>query len=156
MNMKAIVAVLFFAAIGIVPAGGSDPLGSLRFLVGRWNCTYNAGKVHGLYAATFSYDMGGNWLRESDSWTGGGGDLGMFTYEPKRHGWTAVVLENDRTTTVFRASGSNPNHIVYRGAYPDTSMTDVFDRTSPTRYTLQFSQTTGGKTMKSTDTCVKT
>jgi hypothetical protein len=154
--MKLIVTVLFLAAFGIAPAAASDPLSSLRFLVGRWNCTYSAGKVHVAYAATFSYDMGGNWLRESDSSTGGGAGLGMFTYEPKRHGWTAVVLENDRSTTVFRAPGSNPNHIVYHSVYPDASMTDVFDRASPTRYTLQFSQITGGKTMKSTDTCVKT
>ena len=153
--MKLIVAVFLFAAILVAPAPAGDPLSSLRFLVGTWSCTYNAGKTPFVYKATFSYDMSGNWLRESDSWAGGGGDLGMFTYEPKRHGWTAVILEPERTTTVFRATGDNPNHVVYRSAYPDASMTEIFDRASPTRYTLHFTQIANGKTTKSADTCVK-
>jgi opacity protein-like surface antigen len=154
--MRLIVATVAFAVIAATPAAASDPLSSLRFMVGTWNCTYNAGKTHVTYRATFAYDLGNNWMRESDSWTGGGGDLGMFTYEPQRHNWTAVVMENERTTTIFRAKGSNASYILYRSVYPDSSMTDLFERTSPTRYTLHFTQNAGGKTMKSNDVCVKT
>lgn len=155
MTVKLLAIVLFFAMLSVAQAPASDPLASLRFLVGTWNCTYRASTVHVTYKATFSYDMNGNWMRERDSWTGGGGDEGMFTYEPKRHGWTAVILEQDRTATVFRAAGSNPDRVVYRSIYPDASMTDIFDRTSPARYTLHFTQTAGRKAIKSTDTCVK-
>ena len=56
----------------------------------------------------------------------------LFTYEPKRHSWTEVIVEPERTATVFRGAGSNPNHVVYRSIYPDASMTDIFDRKSPT------------------------
>jgi opacity protein-like surface antigen len=150
-----LIAALALTVSATVPASAADPLSSLRFLVGAWNCTYLAGKVHMNYKAMFAYDLGGNWMRESDNWTGGGGDLGMFTYEAKHHAWTAVIMENERTTTLFRASGSNPNHIVYRSVYPTAGMTDVFERTSPTRYTIRFTQSGGGKTLKSTDTCIK-
>ncbi len=152
--MKVTVTALLLAAFVAAPARASDPLASLHFLVGTWNCTYNAGKVHANYKAIFSYDMSGNWLKESDSWAGGGGDLGMFTYE--KGGWTAVVLERERTTAVFHASGSDSNHVVYRSIYPHAGMTDIFDRVSATRFTLHFKQTAGGKTTSSNDTCVKT
>lgn len=142
--------------LGVMPAAASDPLGSLRYLVGTWNCTYRAGKVQAKYTATFAYDMSGNWMRERDSWAGGGGDQAMFTYEPKRRNWTAVVTERERTTTIFRAGGANLSHLVYRSVYPDASMTDIFDRASSTQYTLHFTQTTGGRTVRSNDTCVKT
>ena len=153
--MRTLVASLALSAAAFASASASDPLNSLRFLEGSWNCTYQAGKVAVNYRATFAYDMGGNWMRESDSWTGGGSDLGMFTYEPKRHAWMAVVMENERDTTLFRATGANPNHIVYRSIYPNAGMTDIFERTSPTRYTLHFTQTSGGRTRSSTDICVK-
>jgi hypothetical protein len=154
--MRLLAAFVILAGLSIAPAAASDPLGSLRFLVGTWNCTFQSGKTHVSYKATYSNEMGGNWLRETDSWTGGGSDLGMITYEPKRHGWTAVILLSDRTTTLFRAAGSNPNHVSYRSVYPDASMTELFDRTSPTRYTLHYMQSAGGKTTKSTDVCVRT
>jgi hypothetical protein len=153
--MKLIVASLVLIALNSASAGASDPLSSLRFLVGTWKCTYQAGKTHVYYKAIYSYDLGSNWLRESDAWAGGGSDLGMITYEPKRHGWTAVVMEPERTTTIFHASGSDPNRIPYRSVYPDATMSDVFERTSPTRYTLHFTQSAGGRTMRSTDVCIK-
>jgi hypothetical protein len=154
--MKVLASLLLFIASNSAPAGASDPLSSLHFLVGNWKCTYQAGKTPVYYKATYSSDLGGNWLRESDSWTGGGSDLGMITYEPKTHGWTAVVMEKDRTATIFHASGSDPNRVVYRSFYPDKTMTDIFERTSSTRYTLHFTQSAGGRTMKSTDVCVRT
>jgi hypothetical protein len=153
--MRLLTSVLFSIAIGTTSASAADPMSALHFLVGTWHCSYNSGKTHGAYTATFDYDLGGNWMRERDSWTGGGGDQGMFTYEPKRRGWTAIVIEEDRTTVVFHGAGNNANSIVYRSVYPDASMTDVFERKSATSYALHFTQSAGGKTTKSTDTCVK-
>ncbi len=65
------------------------------------------------------------------------------------------MLENERTTTVFRADGSDSRHIRYRSVYPDSSMADAFDRVSPTHYTLHFTQTANGKTIASADSCTK-
>jgi len=154
MIMRIPATALLLALIASLPAGAADPLASLRFLVGTWQCTYEMGKTHATYKAAFAYDMNDNWVRESDSFSGGG-DQGMFTYEPKR-GWTAVVLGQDRTTTIFRASGSNPNRIIYHSVYGYPGATEVFDRVSPARFTVHFTQTEGGKTTSSTDTCVKT
>jgi hypothetical protein len=151
--MRITITTLLLAALAAAPGRASDPLSSLRFLVGTWNCTYEAGKARINYKATFSYDLNGNWMRESDSWEGGGGDLAMFTYE--KNGWTSVVMEHERTSALFRASGKNPNHVVYRSVYPQTGLTDVFDRVSPTRFTVHFKQTSRGKTMSSIDVCDK-
>jgi hypothetical protein len=153
--VKVLAGLAFAATVGIVPASAADSLSALRFLAGTWNCTYHAGKNAATYKATFAYDMSNNWMRERDEWAGGGSDLALFTYDPKRQVWTAVVIEPDRTITLFRATGSDANHIVYRSVHPDSTMTDVFDRTSPTVYTLHFTQAAAGKTTKSTDTCVK-
>jgi hypothetical protein len=153
--MRIVAVVLSFGLLAMPAARAAEPLSGLRFLAGTWNCSYDTGKTRITYRATFAYEMGDNWLRESDSWPGGGGDLGMFTYERNR-GWTAVVLESDRHTVIMRATGSDPNHIVYRSDYPDASMTDVFDRISATRFTLHFTQIGNGKAMKSHDICVKT
>lgn len=154
--MKRILAVLLLIGSNAAPAGASDPLSSLRFLVGTWKCTYQAGKTHVYYKAAYSYDLGGNWLRENDSWNGGGSDLGMITYSPKAHGWTSVVIEPERGAYLFSAVGVNPNRIVYQSVYPSKGSTDVFERKSPTRYMLHFTQHAGGRTMTSADTCVKT
>ncbi len=153
--MRPFALFLAVVALCIPTASVADPLASLRSLTGTWNCTYHGAKAQVTYKATFSYDMNDNWMRERDSWAGGGGDEGMFTYEPKRHSWTAVIVEPERTATVFRGAGSNPDHVVYRSIYPDASMTDIFDRKSPTGYTLHFTQNTGGNTVKSIDICVK-
>ena len=153
--MKSSIAAVVLVALTLAPARAADPLSSMRFLVGNWMCTYDTGKTKVTYKATFAYELGANWLRESDSWTGGGGDFGYFTYEPKRRSWTAVVFENERTTTIFRADGANPNRIEYRSVYPDATMSELFERTSPVRYVLHFTQHAGGKTIHSTDVCVK-
>jgi hypothetical protein len=154
--MKVVVACMLLVATGAAPAVAKDPLSSLHFLVGTWKCTYQTGRTHVYYKATYVYDLGGNWLRENDSWNGGGSDLGMITYEPKARAWTEVVTEPERSTTLFRGSGADPNHIVYRSVYPVSGMTDVFERQSQTRYVLHFTQRTGGRTLTSTDVCVKT
>lgn len=153
--MKVSTAFLLSIALSGVPARASDPLSSLRFLVGTWKCTYQAGKTHVYYKAVYSYDLGGNWLRENDSWNGGGTDLGMITYSPKAHGWTEVVMEPERGGYVFHGTGDNPAHIVYRSVYPAADSTDVFERKSQTRYTLHFTQRAGGRTMQSADVCDK-
>lgn len=153
--MKVIACSALLLALNAAPAVAKDPLSSLRFLVGSWNCTYQAGKTRVYYKATYSYDLRDNWVRESDTWTGGGTDLGMITYSPKERGWTSVAMEPERNAFVFHGAGDNPNYIVYRSVYPTTELTDIFDRTSPTRYLLHFTQRSGGRTMKSTDVCVK-
>jgi hypothetical protein len=152
--MKSLSIFLVFASLICIPASAADN-SSLHFLVGTWHCTYDAGKTRSTYRATFAYEMNGGWIREVDSWSGGGGDQGMIAYNPE-HGWTAVVLGPGATTTVFRASGTNSNRIAYRSVYPDASMTDVFERSSPTSYTLRFTQSKNGKTASSHDTCTKT
>ena len=82
--------------------------------------------------------MKDNWISERDVVKGGGADQGMLTYDPKR-GWTAVVIEPERTATIFHATGKNAGHIVYHSVYPDASMWEALRPcSSSTRYTLHF------------------
>jgi hypothetical protein len=153
--MRLVIAVaLVLGTLGATASSRTDPMTSLRFLVGNWTCTYHQGPAPVTYKATFEYALAGNWLRERDVWTGGGGDEALFTYQPKQHAWIVVVVEPDRSATLFKGTGP-PAHVVYRGIYPDTSMSEHIDHTSPTQYTIHFSQTAKGKTITSNDVCTR-
>lgn len=154
--MRLLTASLASILLAPSPVAAADSLSSLRYLVGTWNCDYRAGNARVSYRATYTYDLGNNWLRENDSWAHGGSDLGMITYAPKSRQWIAVVVDDQRTTVVFHAAGTDPNHLVYHSAYPNGALTNVFDRNSATRYTLHFSGKIGGRSLKSTDVCTKT
>jgi hypothetical protein len=155
MKRHALALSLLLSTLGATAPSRSDPLASLRFLVGNWTCAYHQGSARVTYKATFGYDLAGNWLRERDEWSGGGSDEALFTYDPKQRAWIAVVVENERTTTIFQGIGTDPAHVVYRSVYPKAGMTEIFDRTSPTHYTVAFTGTIDGRVMKSTDLCVR-
>lgn len=144
-----LASLVLAAALPPTPA----PLAGLHYLVGTWNCTYRAGAVRFAYDATYAYDREGPALRELASWPGGG-DEELLAYDARRGGWTAVVLDQG-TATILRATGSSPNHIAYRSAYPDASIAEAFDRISVTEYTLRATVRSGGKTTTSVDTCLR-
>jgi len=141
--------------LGVLGAAPADRMTSLQYLVGTWTCTYASGAMHQTYTATYAYDMGGNWLSERDSGSGGFSDLGMFTNDPRGHEWTFVVLDSGRNTTIFKAKDTGGDRPVWHSVFPDSSMTETFDKVSPTKYTTNFVQTAKGKTVRSSDTCVK-
>ena len=148
-------AIAFITLLCAAPGRAADPLASLSYLVGTWNCTYNGGGRHVAYTASYAYVMNNNWLRERDAWTGGGSDVGLTTYEPNDKTWTEIVAENQRSTTLFRAKGNRGAHRTYRSVYPTALMTLVFDRVSDAKYTLHFNGTYEGKAMSSYDVCTK-
>jgi hypothetical protein len=153
---RTVFAAALLAAMAAAPAPAADPMTSLSYLVGSWNCTYNAGTQHVKYSAEYAYVMGNNWMRERDTWSGNGGsDVGLTTYEPAANAWTEIVAVSERSTTVFRAKGSDAGHRVYQSAYPNALLNLTFDRVSDTEYTLHFHGTYGGKAMTSYDTCTK-
>ena len=151
VRIFAMLASIVLAAA--LPASAAPPVAGLHYLVGTWNCTYRAGAVRFVYAATWAYDRDGHTLRESASWTGGG-DEELVAYDAKR-GWTAVVFDDQGTTTIMRATGSAPSHIAYRSVYPDASIAVTQDRTSATEYLLHATVRSGGKTITSVDTCLR-
>src|ERR1700683_167632 len=106
--------VLMFASL--LPAATSPakttPLAGMHYLVGTWNCTYRAGAVRLAYKATYVYDRDGNALRQIASWAGGG-DEELVAYDAQHGRWTAVVVDDQGTATIMRATGSDPNHIAY-------------------------------------------
>jgi hypothetical protein len=145
-----LVALVLAAAPPAKPA----PLAGLHFLVGTWNCTYRAGAVRLIYDATYAYDRDGHVLRQVDSWTGGGAEE-LVAYDAQHSAWSAVVFDDQGTTTTMRATGSDPDHIAYHSVYPDASIATTFDRVSATEYTLHATVRLGGKTITSVDTCLR-
>jgi hypothetical protein len=148
-----IVVMLAFLVLAAALPATAAPLAGLHYLVGTWNCTYRAGAVRMAYDATYAYGRNSHTLRQIDSWAGGGGEE-LLAYDAHR-GWTAVVLDEQGTATILRATGSDPNHIAYRSVYPDASIAETFDRISATEYTLHATVRSGGKTITSVDTCLR-
>ncbi|HLY01125.1 MAG TPA: hypothetical protein VKR56_01365 [Candidatus Cybelea sp.] len=146
-----IIASLVLAAALTATAA---PLAGLHYLVGTWHCTYRAGAVRLAYDATYVYDRDGHALRQIDSWAGGGGEE-LLAYDAKRRGWTEVILDDQGTATILRATGGDPNRIVYRSVYPDASIAETFGRVSATEYTLHATVRSGGVTITSVDTCLR-
>jgi hypothetical protein len=130
------------------------PLAGLHYLVGTWNCTYRAGAVRIAYANTYAYDRDGHILRQTASWAAGG-DEEYVAFDAQHGRWTAVVLDDQGTATIMRATGSDPNHIAYRSIYPDAGIAVTFDRITATKYTLHGTVHMGGKTITSVDTCLR-
>ncbi|HEY3676851.1 MAG TPA: hypothetical protein VGK84_12770 [Candidatus Tumulicola sp.] len=145
---------VMFAALTLVAAAPASPLASLQYLVGTWNCTYDAGAIHMSYSSIYSFDRDGNTLRQVTSW-GSGGDEELIGYDAQHQSWTAIVLDDHGAATVMRGAGSDPNHIAYRSVYPDASIAPTFDRVSDTKYTTHATFQMSGKTINSVDTCVR-
>jgi hypothetical protein len=154
-NPFGIIVMLASVVLAAALPATAAPLAELHYLVGTWNCTYRAGAVRMAYTNTYAYDRDGHTLRQIASWAGGGGDEELLAYDAQHHRWTAVVLDDQGTTTIMHATGSDPNHIAYRSVYPDASIAVTFDRISTTEYTLHATVRAGGKTITSADTCTR-
>ncbi len=59
------------AAVLAAPSGASaaptaqEAMGSLRFLVGTWNCAHTVGDFSGTYTETFANALDGRWLEQT-------------------------------------------------------------------------------------------
>jgi hypothetical protein len=149
-----VLAIVLFGTSIVAPAGAaSDPMAELSYLVGTWTCSFDSGKQHATYTAHFSYGTGNSWMREIDSWPGGGGDEALITSDPKSKLWTTSVVEAG-TTTLFVGKG-DPAHVVYHTVYPDANATERLDRVSAKEFTVHFAGMLDGQQMSSSDVCKK-
>lgn len=98
--------------------------------------------------------MNGNWVHEYDEWKSGASDESFFTYDPNSRLWTAVAMENHRTTTVFRGQGDGLQ-IVFHSVFPRQGDTEVFHRASATTYEVQFRGTVEGQPIVKRAVCTK-
>ena len=55
----------------------------------------------------------------------------------------------------IRRRPGDPNHIAYRSVYSDASLAETLDPISATEYTLHATVRSGGKTITSVDTCLR-
>ena len=136
------------------PMRTADPLKLMSFMTGTWTCSSTINGQTQTYTAHWEYALGNKWLRQVDTWSGGG-DMGMVTYVPRSREWRWVVTEGDGDVTLFRAPDTGLAHITYRSVYPDATMSETYDRVSQSKYTTHFVQTENGKTTRAIDVCTK-
>lgn len=134
-------------------AKAADPMSRLDSLVGKWTCTYHVGSQQSSFSAAFAFTQDGNWLRETDSWPGGG-DEGLITYVPTTRTWTTLVADSGRGATVFKAKETGSSTLVYHSIYPDSTLTVTYSYLSTTRYDVH-AVITGPHPSTSTDVCAK-
>ena len=150
-----VVLTLLLAVTMGASTKNTDLMQLSQAMQGTWKCSYTTGKQTATYQAVFGPAADQSWLHERDTWAGGGGDEAFLTYDPGARQWTWVVLEGGQGATVFVAKGGDSRHLVFHSAYPNATMTNVFDRVSPTKYTLRFTQMARGKTSGNFDVCAK-
>lgn len=153
-----IIRVAIFAAVlalavssNAVAAGYAD---WIPYLVGTWTCSFHGDGMSTSYEATNASALGGNFLRETDRWRGGGGDEVLVTYEPAKKKWVSTAFEADRSVTVFEGTARGRD-IGYEMVYPTSGSHLTMHRSSPTQYTIHFSGTLNGKPLTSSDVCTK-
>ena len=144
--------LLALCCTGAAPAGA---FGDLHFLIGKWSCSFAMGTQRGVYTATYAVALDGAGLLQTDTWTGGGGDAGMYSYDASTHRFNETVVVSSGQTTVFLGTPEGSKQIAYRSVYPDASAREIFQRISDSQYTLDYHQTQHGKTLSSKDICRK-
>ena len=150
MLMKSLVlAGAFFAAFA-QRAVAADDLTALRYLVGDWQCTYHTGAQAQTFDASFAFAQNGNWLRETDTWKGGG-DQGFITLDTGRHQWTEVVVDSGRGSTILRGADTGAMKLDLRSVFPDSRLHTVISKVDATHFTVAATQAG----VSSNDVCVK-
>ncbi len=138
--------------LGATPIRAADPLRLMSYLVGTWNCTSNAGSGQTTYTATYSYAIGGKWLRTVNTSKGySSEDLMSYTNRV----WRVIDVEPTGSASVLEAPDTGLAHIAFRTKYPKPGLGVTFDRASFTRYALTFSGVMNGKPANWKDTCTK-
>ncbi len=138
--------------LGATPVRTANPIHMLGYLVGRWNCTSNAGGQSTTYTATYSYALGGTWLRAVNSSKEGNSE-DLLSYQPGT--WRVIDLDATGAAMIMDGHDTGLAHIVMQEKYPQTGLQITFDRQSLRKYTLTFGGTMNGKPAKWQDVCNK-
>jgi len=149
------LALIAFATLGIRQSAAADRLQALSYLVGSWHCTYRVGATVQSYGAVFAFTQGGNWLHETDTWSGGG-DEGYYTFDPTHHLWTVDVLDSGRGTTVLHGPDLGASKLDLRSVLPNGGLHTVTVKVDATHFTVAATQTTASGSTTSNDRCTKT
>lgn len=138
--------------LGATPVRTANPIHMLNYLVGRWNCTSNAGGQSMAYTATYSYALGGRWLRAVNSSKEGTSE-DLLGYQPGT--WRVIDIDANGAAMMMDGHDTGLAHIVMQEKYPQTGLQITFDRQSFRNYTLTFGGTMNGKPAKWQDVCTK-
>ena len=124
---KLVICVASVNLLAATPTRTADPLQLMSFMTGTWTCSSTSNGKTQTYTAHWGFALRNTWLRQTDTWQGGG-DEAMMTYVPRNREWRWVATESDGGITIFRAPDTGMAHIVYRSVYPDKTMSETYDR----------------------------
>ncbi len=138
--------------LGATPIRTANPIAMLQPLVGKWNCTSTVGGKTTTYTATYSFVLGGKWVRTVNT-SGSYASEDMMTYV--NHTWRVVDMEPTGGASILEAPDTGLAHMALQTKYPKPGLNVTYDRRSMRAYTLSFSGAMNGKPEKWKDTCTK-
>ena len=138
--------------LGATPTRAANPMQLMSYLIGRWNCSSYAAGQRTTYTATYSYALGGTWLRTINRSKNSTSE-DMMTYGART--WRVIDMEPTGMASVLEGPDTGLAHIAMKTAYPKRGLNVTYDRVSMSRYTLTFSGTLNGKPAKWIETCTK-
>jgi hypothetical protein len=147
-----LAAGMAFALLGAAPLRSANPLQLMHWIVGRWNCSSIAGSQRTTYTATYSYGLGGTWLRAVNT-SHGSVSEDLLSYSNRT--WRIVDVEPSGTVSVLEGPDTGLAHMALSSKYPKTGLNVTFDRRSTSKYTLTFSGMMNGKPAHWQDVCSK-
>ena len=152
--MPALIA-LAAALPSIAPAAESPPNAAqmlkLRWVLGRWDCTWNAGSDSGSVKLSFEEVMNGSWIRETESRptpSGAFRDTAMhYTgYDPAQKKWRHLGPNADGTYDIAESADARTWH-------DPTGYALVLEKRSETEFTESATFVQQGQTINYLQTC---
>ena len=148
----AFAAGLAVSLLGAAPLRAANPLQLMHWIVGNWNCSSVAGARRTTYTATYSYALGGTWLRAVNT-SNGSVSEDLLSYANRA--WRIIDVEPSGMASVLEGPDTGLAHIALQTKYPKSGLNVTFDRLSTSKYTLTFSGMMNGKPARWQDVCTK-
>lgn len=145
-------AALAALLLGAAPIRTADPLQLMHYIIGTWHCSSTQGGQPQTYTATYSYALGGRWLRSVNT-SHDSTSEDFMSYADKT--WRVIDVQPSGTASIVEGPDTGLAHIAMHSTYPGPGLNVTFDRQSMSKYTLTFSGTLAGKPANWQDTCTK-
>jgi hypothetical protein len=160
-----------FAVGAIVLAGSSgaaagptaqEAMGSIRFLVGTWNCAHTVGDFSGTYTETFTNALDGRWLKQTYEFPATSTEPAVkaeyfFEYDQRVPRWVRFGAHSNGQYYGMYSSNPGDTSWVWKYVLPGPNGTATWTKRSNTEYTIDGPEyPENGKLVTEHHRCTKT
>ncbi len=131
----------------------ASPLVALQ-LKGHWVCA-QTGSSAGTYDQDWTAVFGGTWLRATDSTKGQVTGEHTVTFNKADSTWVVLDAFLPGSYDVLHGTASGSSHIAFHAVYPKLALSVVYNRVTPTQYTIDVSGNVQGKKVLTRSVCAK-